>query len=278
MRIPNQVLVILLDLWLELRYRLTSQLHRLPRADDPGFVVCMTSYPARIRFAWLSLESLFRQTDKAFKLVLVLAINQFPSRKIPGRIRRMEKRGLDILWVSRDGGSFDHLWPAYTKYPSSSIISVDDDKFFDPGMVEKLKSASVGSPGKIIGWRGWQMRLVHGHIGFGEGWSRAAETTPSVELFIPPGNGSLFPPRSLPPLTGDYKLREKLSPNADDVWYWAMARVIGTPSLCLAEPNHRAVWRQSGTVSLAAVQPGPKEFQQVLAHFDLEKELLRTLT
>ena len=278
MRIPNEVLVVLFDLWLEIRYRLTSHRYQLVADDDPGVVVCMTSYPARITFAWLSLESLFRQTDIGFNLVLVLAENQFPGRKVPSRIRKMEKRGLEILWVCRDGGSFDHLWPAYTKYPNSAVISVDDDKFFSPTMVQKLKLASRVSPGTIVGWRGWQMRTVQGQIRFGEGWSRASKSTPSVELFIPPGNGSLYPPGCLSPLVGDYELREQVCPNADDVWYWAMARLNGTPSLCLAEPNHRAVWRQARTISLAAVQPGPGEFQQVVAHFDLEKELLRTLS
>jgi len=277
MRILNPLLIALLDLWVGLGYRLTSQKYTLEKAASTSIVVCMTSHPGRIKHAWLSLESLFRQTDRDFRLVLVLADSQFPRRKLPNSIRRLTRKGLEILWVQRDGRSFDHLWPAYRKFPEAAVISVDDDKFFSASLVEKLRTASVKYPSTIIGWRGWQMRLSDGSLAFGHGWERATEQTPSNQLFMPPGNGSFYPPGSLPAGTGDYLVREQICPDADDVWYWAMARLGGRKSVCLGEANHRAVWQQKGTVSLASAQPGPAQFEQVLRYFDLEEPLLREL-
>jgi len=267
-------MVILFDLKIELSYLLTFRSHKLTAGPESGLVVCMTTYPARVRYSWLALESLFRQTDKNFHPVLVLASGQFPSRKIPRMLRKLEQKGLEIIWVERDGRSFDHLWPAYVKYPSCAVISVDDDKFFDSDMVGTLRKEHLRRPDHIVGWRGWRMAPLNGEVLFSEGWSRATTGTKSKELFMPPGNGSLYPPGSLPEVTGDAELRNSLCPNADDVWYWAMARLAGTESYCLARSNHRAIWRQSRTDSLFRLNPGPEEFSKVLQYFRLHRRLL----
>ncbi len=234
----------------------------------------MTSYPARIRGAWVSLESLFRQSYKAFSLVLVLTEHQFPGRKLPLTIRLLMRKGLTILWVAEDNRSFDHLWPAYSKFPHASIISVDDDKIFPSDLVSRLVDASKHNPGAIIGARGWEMRRVDGEVKFGEGWARAKADTPSPALFMPPGNGSLYPPGSLPKVTGDIRLMRSICPRADDVWYWAMARLGTTPSLCLGLPPHRPVRSQSKTKALADEDPGPDEFAAVRSKFGDEALLL----
>lgn len=234
----------------------------------------MTSYPQRIKHAWLALESLFRQSDTDFRLVLVLAADQFPGKRIPRMLQRQVRKGLEILWVLRDGRSFDHIWPAYSAFGGCTVISVDDDKFFPPDLVQTLKEESRARPGTIIGWRGWEMRPARGRMEFGSGWTRADKQTLSGRLFMPPGNGSLYPPGSLPLLTGDYDLREAICPNADDVWYWAMARLNNTPSYCLGAPNHRPVWRQSLTPALAEIGPGQQEFRNVLDHFKMEENIL----
>ena len=273
----NGLLRIGLDLYIELFYRLSSSRHRLHKKSNPGVVVSMTSYPTRIKHSWLSLESLFRQDFDDYHVVLVLAKSQFPGGKVPRRIRSLVLRGLEIIWVDRDGRSFDHLWPAYLRYPASRIISVDDDKFFPPDLVSKLMDESDNRPHTIVGWRGWEMKLVGSELRFGEGWIRATRESPSEVLFMPPGNGSLYPPHSLPEVTGDYETREKVCPDADDVWYWAMARLKGSPSFCVGESNHRPVWKQTRTDSLASVQPGPREFSAVIRHFDLWAALEREL-
>ena len=134
----NSLLVALLDVFTAFQYRATSKNYRLGNASSSSIVVSMTSHPERIKHAWISIESLFRQSDRDFRLVLVLAENQFPARKVPRSIVRLTQKGLELLWVSRDGRSFDHLWPAYQKYPKCAVISVDDDKFFHPDMVRQL--------------------------------------------------------------------------------------------------------------------------------------------
>lgn len=247
------------------------------QSDKTDIVVSMTSYPARIRGAWVALESLFRQDYRAFTLVLVLTEGQFPGRKLPPMIRLLQWKGLRLLWVDEDNKSFDHLWPAYKEFPRSKIISVDDDKVFPRHLVKTLVEVSDDKPGVIVGARGWEMRLDGSKFGFGLGWSRADYATPSRRLFMPPGNGSLYPPNSLPELTGDTVLMRKICPRADDVWYWAMARIAGTESICLGMPAHRSARTQKYTPALAQEDPGPQEFEAVIEKFGLTRELLSEL-
>lgn len=248
------------------------------RRGHAEVVVCMTSYPSRIRGSWVALESLFRQTKKDFTLILVLAESQFPARRLPMIIQALSMKGLEILWVKEDNGSFDHLWPAYQAFPGSKIISVDDDKVFPPHLVELLVRASELRPGEIIGARGWEMRVSGSQVVFGESWIRATSDTPSQKLFMPPGNGSLYPPGSLPEQAGDIQLMKKVCPRADDVWYWAMARLAETQSHCLGMPPHSPALTQIKTPALADENPGVSEFAAVLAEFELEKDLVRDLS
>lgn len=263
---------------IEIEYRLTFSKFRLHPPVESQLIVSMTSYPKRIRHAWLALESLFRQEDRNFRLILVLAESQFPGRQLPRMIRKQIQKGLEILWVERDGRSFDHLGPAYQTFAGSDVISVDDDKFFYSTLVSQLRFAALKHPGAIVGWRGWEMRASNGTVKFYNKWVRANRGTPSSRLFMPPGNGSLYPAGSLPAETGDYDLRDTICPNADDVWYWAMARRAATQSFCLGQPKHRPVWKQSRTEALAHLDPGPREFQNVTTHFGLMEALVKELS
>lgn len=266
------------NLVIENQLRFSSRRHKILSPSTTDVVICMKSYPARIKYAWLSLETLFRQNFEGAKIVLVLAESQFPQKQVPKSILRLVNKGLELLWVEKDGRSFDHLWPAYIRFPNCKIISVDDDKFFPPTLVSELVNQSILRPNTIIGARGWEIAPIGNEIGFGQGWRRASLSTPSKKLFMPPGNGSLYPPDSLPPSTGDDSLRNQICPNADDVWYWAMARLHGTPSICLGLRPHRPSWRQSRTPALADSGPGTKEFKSVVDYFDLRPTLLEDMT
>jgi hypothetical protein len=265
----NRLLRTVKDLQIEAAFRRDFWQSRVT-GNSSKVVVCMTSYPERIQAAWLALESLFRQDEKDIRIVLVLTKSQFPGGKLPRMLNKQITKGLEIIWVQEDGKSFDHLWPAYRKYPSSSIISVDDDKFYPENLVSGLVAASRSMPGTIIGSRGWEIRPINGEVRFGDGWVRATPESIAKQLFMPPGNGSLYPPDSLPEMTGDSNLMRELCPTADDVWYWAMARINETPSHCLGWSPHRPVWRQSRTKALADLDAGGDQFLAVLHGLELE--------
>src|SRR5262249_9632292 len=88
--------------------RLALSRRRLAPAEaGSGLVVSLTSHPSRIRHAWIAIETIFRQSRVPDRIVLVLGEDKFASRTLPRMLARQQRRGLEVLWVPHDGGSFD---------------------------------------------------------------------------------------------------------------------------------------------------------------------------
>jgi hypothetical protein len=246
--------------------RLTAP-HRVPEV-----VVSLTSHPARIEHAWIAIETVFRQTLVPDRIVLVLAEDAFSSRALPRRIVRQQRRGLEIVWVDRDGGSFDKLVPTRLAYPDAAIITVDDDAMYMPTLVARLTAHAERHPGTVVGTRGWEIEHgVRGPVRY-NAWPRATRDTPSERLFLTGVGGILYPPDALPiPLLTDRDLATSLCPTNDDIWFWAVARAAGVPSECLGLSARRAILRQARTPRLEAVNRGEGQFDvqfaRVLEYF-----------
>ena len=206
-------------------------------------MVGMTSYPPRIRSCWKAIESLLRQDTRGIPVVLVLATEEFPDHKIPWRLRRQTRRGLSVLWTDRNGKSFDKLIPLRREYPDSSIITVDDDKYYPPDLLRRLINASQENPGHIVGGRGWRItqRRDPNNRKFGANWKRALPGDAGRGLHFPGAGGVLYPPGSLNPLVDDLDLALKLCPTTDDIWFWAAAHLNETPFYCLGMPEFRQI-------------------------------------
>ncbi len=217
-----------------------------------GFVVGMTSYPPRIRSCWKAIESLLRQDTRGIPIVLVLATEEFPDHKIPWRLRRQCRRGLSVLWTDRNGKSFDKLLPLRREYPDSSIITVDDDKYYPPDLLRRLIEAHRENPGHIVGARGWRVTKRDDPLNkkFGANWRRAQPGDSGRGLHLPGGNGCLYPPGSLNNLVDDIDLAMRLCPTTDDIWFWACAHLNKTPFYCVGLPSHRPISAQGRAPAL----------------------------
>lgn len=241
-------------------------------------VVALTSYPARIRHAWRAIETLLRQDVQPLTTVLVLSEDDFPRRAIPRSIELQRRRGLELVWVASNGHSFDKLIPARARYPTSSIVTVDDDLYFPAELIRELVAASVSHPGSIVGARGWRVlpSETDGQIHFGIDWERAQSGDHGLGLHMPGGNGCLYPPGSLDSVVDNLDLALSLAPTNDDIWFWIQAVRAGTKSVCLGLPPHRRITPQTKTVALSQKNRIGQEtqFQNVLRHFGVDPKLL----
>ena len=241
-------------------------------------IVAMTSYPARIKRSWIAIETLLRQTCPVDKFVLVLADDEFPGRLLPRKIIRQQNRGLEILWVSRNGCSFDKLIPVRLAYPSANIITVDDDKFFPRNLVQELVKAHRQFPQDIIGARGWVMSTSSASDGvhYGEGWTRADPGHRGRDLFMPGGNGCLYPPRSLNEAVDDLDQALSVCPTADDIWFWGHAQRNMTTMRCLGFPAHRIVRNGVGEPSLSSINESENnhQFQKIMDSLGIRESVL----
>lgn len=253
--------------------RRTLETGRKPKSE---VIVSLTSFPARIENAWLAIESVFQQTVLPRVILLVLAEEEFPGRKLPKAIVGQQRRGLTILWTDVNYRSYDKLIPALTKYPDATVITIDDDKIMPPTLVADLLNASAAHPGWIIGYRGWEIISRDGELDFGRYWQRATPLSPPDSVFIPGNGGILYPPRSLHPTVHDMETAMRLAPSSDDIWFWACAVANGTPRKCLGGDPHVSIRGQEGTPALKTVNAtkDQQHFDAVIEYFDLRESLL----
>ena len=267
-RISDQLKEALLVLWLSLPVGFLCTATR-----SVPVIASLTTYPPRVSKSWLAIETLLRQSVRPERLVLVLNTEEFPSKKLPRRIARQARRGLEILWAHRNGRSHDKLIPVRTAFPQATIVTFDDDKFFPRDLLEKLTEASDRSPGKVIGARGWEVRRTKedDDIHFGEGWTRATPHSSGRHLFLPGGNGCLYPYDSLHALVDDLDEALRVAPTADDVWFWGALQKNSSQMMCLGLPPHRPVSALKAGPALSALgeSENERQFQDAVDFFGI---------
>jgi hypothetical protein len=229
---------------------------RLPFQADSSSntIVSLTSFPARIQHAWISIETIFQQRRRPAKVVLVLAEEEFPNRVLPQTIRKQEQRGLEILWTARNMRSYKKLIPTRAAYPDATIITIDDDVYYEPWRLERLILAANQNPGAIIGHRGWEISVSDGELLPYINWPPANTFTPEGRILLTGCGGILYPPHSLSDEhLIDYYLAEILCPLADDIWFWIAAKIAGTRNICLGNNYINVVRSQKNSPSLASI-------------------------
>lgn len=221
----------------------TLPLRVLPRPADRSsarhggdYLFALTSFPARIKYVWATIVTLLRQTVPPSRVVLVLAIDEFPDRRLPRRLRALESSGLTIMWIERTLRSYNKFIPVRTVYPNAQILTVDDDILYLPDVAERLLAASEKHPGTIIGHRGWLPRRSDGaNLAPYRTWMRhhADPSSPNDQVFLTGVGGVLYPPiPAFDALATNSGLAVRLAPTADDVWFWASAKATNTARFC----------------------------------------------
>jgi len=195
-------------------------------------VVSLTSYPGRINKAWLSIESILRQTYRPDKIILWLGKEHFSGiSALPSILRRQMKRGLDIQF-REDLKPHTKYFYALKENPDAILVTIDDDVFYPPDMLDKLIYFHHRFPNAVIchGAR----KIDSTEIGFAD--YKKWDTWHSVEIeskerfdLLPLGvMGVLYPPKSLHVDVFNIGLLKKTSFKADDLWLKAMALKEGT--------------------------------------------------
>jgi hypothetical protein len=249
------------------------------RTSAPPLVVSLTSFPPRIRRTWFAIESIFQQSITPDLIVLTLAKEEFPNQRLPLTIRWQEKRGLSVIWLDKNGKSYDKLLPSRREYPAARIVTIDDDKILPPSFLKALDNASSEHPSAIIGYRGWEMRNVAGTLKYGVNWVRATPNTDSTQIFLPGNAGILYPPGALSNLLYETDIAMKICPTNDDFWFWGVAHQSDASFYCLGMPPHTPIFGQNRTPALSHVNKSrnDEQFQATINFFNLRRRLMDAL-
>ena len=246
-----------------------------PPTGRAELIVSLTSFPARIGHAWIPIERVLRGDHPPDLTVLVLAEEEFPDRDLPEHIRRLQRRGLEVLWTPRNTGPYKKLVPTRLAYPDATIVAVDDDAWYEPWMLSRLVAESRRHPGAVIGHRGRVIERDADGLTDYRYWVPADPATPSERVLLTGVGGILYPPGVLPvDLLADLDLALELAPTGDDIWCWALEQVSHTPVRCLGLPSYQPLRRQDAAPRLQDVnlrnRQNERQIARVIEHFGIE--------
>lgn len=104
--------------------------------------VTLTSWQGRINFIHKNLEILLNNTIKPTKIILNLAIEEFPKKylELPKEILSLlkENKNFQIFWVKKNNYVFKKLIPTINRYKKGLIITLDDDILYPNNVFEKM--------------------------------------------------------------------------------------------------------------------------------------------
>ena len=197
--------------------------------------VSLTSFPERIPTLHYTIESLLTQSLKPDNLILWLANEQFPNKEedLPKSLLQLKNFGLSIKWCE-DIKSYKKLIPTLSEYPDDIIITFDDDIYYDEKTVENLYNAYLNTPNAITTIRAFR-------VGFNDKkqlsflrskdviWDWKNYQQPSLYNTIIGCGGVLYPPHCLHSDILDKNKFMNIVPTQDDIYFWAMAVLKGTP-------------------------------------------------
>lgn len=198
-------------------------LTKTPRT--PRVIITLTTYPARIGLIHETINTLLTQAVKPDKIVLWLAESQFPNKEkdLPEPLLAQMKLGLEIGWCE-DLRSYKKLLPALNKYPNDILITVDDDMFYPPNMVEELLVSYSKAPESIHTRAAVRIELdKSGRPTRYRSWKYVSEQgVPLFSNLLLGGTGTLYPPSSLDFEVLRSEVFQEVTPTTDDIWFWAM--------------------------------------------------------
>lgn len=210
------------------------------RVTDPGtpVVVVMTTYRARIGTTHLALESIARGSVLPRRLVLVLDESEI-ARGVPGTLRRLQRRGLEIVSVADGLGVHSKFWALTSAVPPLEVPLVisDDDQLYPREWLATLLRTAADHPRAIVANRAHRMSVADGALTPYRTWlPYEGGGRPSHAAFATGVSGALLPPHVIDALRDAGMGFLTVTPSADDVWINGVAnangiRVVATTGL-----------------------------------------------
>ena len=222
--------------------------HGLPKP----LIVTLTSYPPRFSHLAKTLKSLLDQRITADQTILWLAESDVSA--LPKDVLALKSKGLQIR-ATHDIRSYKKLIPALSAFPDSFFVTADDDVFYPPDWLEQLVASSKENPNAVVGCRAHLAPITaEGRFSSYSTWQFAthllASPAPDVRLFPTGVGGILYPPGAFDDRVHDEASFTELAPFGDDIWFFWMCRLKGTPQV-RAQMDFRIIdWPDSQEVAL----------------------------
>lgn len=194
----------------------------LNRSDK--YIVSLTTFPKRIDYVWMVIESILRQTSKPDAIILWLARGEFEGKKsLPANLLKLEERGLQIQFCEDNLMPHKKYFYTMRKYPKANVITVDDDVIYPPSLLSKLKEYHNQYPQSICSILTRSINIEDNTIQPYKSWKIDNRFKKSPEVVQIGVGGVLYPPNSLHPEVLNQKTLKNIALKADDLWLKVMA-------------------------------------------------------
>lgn len=223
-----------------------------PHGLPAPLIVSLTSYPPRFPTLAATLKSLLDQQVRADHILLWIAERDLDL--LPDEVLALRAHGLDIRPCA-DLRSYKKLIPCLEAFPDSYVVTADDDVHYPPDWLATLVDAVDPAAPAIIARRAHLARFDRdGRAAPYLDWSLDTQRrrSPGLRtLLFPTGvGGILYPPRALPPEALDIDAFTALCPDADDIWFFWMARRNGMSHVRVAGQFPLTCWPNSQQAAL----------------------------
>lgn len=195
-------------------------------ASEPEIVVSLTTIPRRVASLHRVVESIFRQTSKPHRVVLWIGRGYFPDNSwLTPELRSQLKRGLTLMYDDREW-PHKKLIPSLRSFPSSIIITIDDDVMYSKAMIRTLVHGYERSNKRqVVATLAVRISAASAHsfAPYNDWGLETPSARPKGEDLLPMGvGGVLYPPGSFHEDVFDEEMALRLSPKQDDLWFKVM--------------------------------------------------------
>ncbi len=197
-----------------------------------NIVVSLTTFPARVKFVHLAIETLLNQYVKPDHIILWLSEDEFDERNLPKSLIRLEARGLTIKFIEGNVKSYKKLIYALKEYEDYNIVTCDDDTIYPRHFIEGLIRSHKKHPECIVAYRcKFMAKENESNLKKYSLWENINMENPHSNLFPTGVGGVLYPPHSFNIEVFNKDNFLELCPLADDVWFKAMALINNTKTV-----------------------------------------------
>lgn len=206
-------------------------------------ILNITTFPARITKVYLPIETILRQTIKPDKIILWLAIDEFPLgiKSLPKKLLEMKKRGLEIRLIKNNLRSNNKIFHGLKEFPNFINVNFDDDCFYPKDYLEILLKAHNKYPSDIIGYDSHQIKLDNQNqvMPYKSWFYYDKKKVVGNDIFLLSANGIIYPPNSMPKEAFDENVLKEISWYNDDIWFKAMALIKGVKHRRISGKNKK---------------------------------------
>lgn len=204
-------------------------------------IVSLTSHPERIGNVHEVIKTLLIQNKMPDKIILWLSQTQFKQKEkdLPDKLLKLMDYGLIIRWCD-DLKPHKKYFFAMQEFPDDVIITVDDDVYYSPRLIEILYESFLRFPDAVSCTRANRIVIDEDRKTDYDQWEKDFRDCCNEKFFdlLPVGiGGVLYPPHCLPEETFDKEKIKAICLYQDDLWLKAMEIKNKIPTVLVSKGN-----------------------------------------